>query len=209
MVAALPLTFAIEPSITPEGADQRFVMYGVPWDTYVALNDALGDSSGVRVCYLEGTLELMSPGVLHEDKKTQTARLLEMWSFVHDVPLYGTGSTTLRRKPRERGAEPDESHFVGRKGKEGEAPDLAIEVAVSRSAIDKLSLYAGLGVRELWIWQDDAIRVFCLGKAGYRESKRSRVLPTLDMEELVTFVRMDDQAAAVKAYHKRLSKGRR
>jgi Uma2 family endonuclease len=209
MVAAVPLTFAVEPSITPEGVDQRFVMYGVPWDMYVALNDALGDRPGVRVCYLEGTLELMSPGRLHEDKKTLTARLLEMWAFVRDVPLYGTGSMTVRKKPKERGAEPDESYFIGRMGKDGEPADLAIEVAVSRSAIDKLSLYAGLGVRELWIWQDNAIRVFCLGKAGYREAKRSRVLPTLDMEEMITFVRMDDQVAAVKAYHRRLTKGRR
>ncbi len=43
----------------------------------------------------------------------------------------------------------------------------------------------------------------------YCLAKRSKVLPTLDMEEMSTFARMRDQAAAVKAYHKRLSKGRR
>jgi hypothetical protein len=34
--------------------DQRFVMYGVPWETYVALRDALDDRSGIRMTYLGG-----------------------------------------------------------------------------------------------------------------------------------------------------------
>ena len=59
--------------------DRRLVLYGVPWDQYVAINDALGDRPSPRVCYCEGTLELMSPGTLHEDKKTIVGRLLELW----------------------------------------------------------------------------------------------------------------------------------
>jgi Uma2 family endonuclease len=178
-------------------------MYGVPWEMYVALNDAFGDRGGVRVCYCEGTLELMSPGLLHEDKKKTIARLTETWALVRDVPLQGAGSMTYRREPKERGAEPDECYYLGAFRK-GEPPDLAIEIAVSRSAIDKLSLYAGLGVRELWIWQDDRIRVFSLGKTSYREVKRSKVLPALDLKEMARFVAMPDQAAAVRAYDRHL-----
>jgi Uma2 family endonuclease len=210
MVAVAPLHF-MRPSrprprpaaeVEPEVADQRFAIHGVPWDAYVAINDALGDRGGVRVCYCEGTLELMSPGLLHEDKKTKIARLLELYGLLRDVPLHGLGSMTYRKKPRERGAEPDECYFVG-EVTDG-PPDIAIEVAVSRSAIDKMSLYAGLGVPELWIWADDRITVHRLGKAGYREVKRSKLLPQLDLVELATFVRMPDQAAAAKAYWKKL-----
>jgi Uma2 family endonuclease len=210
MVTAAPIHVSRPPRTRPrptaeveaEPVDQRFAMYGVSWDEYVALNDALGDRGGVRVCYCEGTLELMSPGLLHEDKKTRIARLLELYGLVRDVPLHGLGSMTYRKQPRDRGAEPDECYYVG-KVTEG-PPDIAIEVAVSRSAIDKMSLYAGLGVPELWIWQDDRIAVYRLGKAGYREVKRSKLLPRLDVAELATFVRMPDQAAAAKAYWKRL-----
>lgn len=218
MVAAAPLQFlpagpwrspprlgpVVKRDPEPENADQRFVIHGVSWDEYVALNDALGDRGAVRVCYCEGTLELMSPGLLHEDKKKKIARLLELYGLVRDVPLQGLGSMTYRRKLKERGAEPDECYFIGKVTKG--PPDIAIEVAVSRSALDKLSLYAGLGVRELWIWEDDRIVVYHLGKAGYKEAKRSKLLPKLDVEELTTFVQMPDQAAAAKAYWKRLAK---
>ncbi len=215
MVAALPLHF--QPSIRrspappppaalePPGGDLRFPIHGVSWDQYVALNDALGDRSGVRVCYCEGTLELMSPGMLHEDKKKTIARLLELYALARDLLLYGAGSMTYRKKRKERGAEPDECYYLG-KPDEKKPPHLAIEVAVSRSAIDKLSLYAGLGVAELWIWRDDRIDVFHLGARGYRQGARSKLLPDLDMEELSAFVRRNDQAAAAKAYWKKLQK---
>lgn len=186
--------------------DQRFMMYDIPWEAYVAINDAIGDQSGVRICYSKGTLELMSPGRLHESKKKMIARLLEAFAEEHDIPFEGSGSMTFRCAPAERGAEPDECYYVG-EDTEGH-PHLVIEVAVSRSAIDKGDLYASLGVRELWIWEDDRLIVLDLGKNGYVEVKRSKLLPGLDLKEFVRFVRMPTQTAAIKAYRKHLQNGR-
>jgi Uma2 family endonuclease len=218
MVAAVPLHFPLPPparrpsrgaaAIDRAESDQRLVIEGVSWRSYVALNDSLDQHPGVRVCYCEGTLELMSPSFLHEDKKKSIARLLELWSLANDVPLHGLGSMTYRRKAKKRGAEPDECYFVG-KAARGKAPHIAIEVATSRSAIDKFSLYAGLGVRELWIWEDYELRIFHLVRSTYREIERSRLLPSLDLDELSSFVRRPDQAAAAKAYWKHLSQAAR
>jgi hypothetical protein len=67
--------------------ERRFVLEGVPWWTYVALRDALdGEGAGVRMTYLEGTLEVRSPSTLHEDAKKLIARLLEVWATELDVP---------------------------------------------------------------------------------------------------------------------------
>ncbi len=185
--------------------DQRMVIHNVPWETYIAITDALGERAGLRVCYCEGTLELMGPGYAHEDTKKRISRLLELYAYLSDVPIHGLGSMTYRRKPRRRGAEPDECYYVGKVSKG--PPHIAVEVAISRSMIDKLSLYAGLGVSELWIWEGGHLGVHLLGKSGnYREVKRSRALPDLDVEELSSFVQMPDQNAAVKAYGKQLQK---
>jgi hypothetical protein len=48
------------PVTSADPAERRFVLHDVPWWTYVALRDAL-DHPGVRMTYLKGTLELMSP----------------------------------------------------------------------------------------------------------------------------------------------------
>ncbi|MEP7123635.1 MAG: Uma2 family endonuclease [Byssovorax sp.] len=210
MVAAMPYSF-LAPALAlvedPPQDEQRFVLHGVAWEDYVALNDVMADRPGVRIAYSEGTLELMSPGYAHEDVKKRISRLLELYAVVRDVQIHGLGSMTFRSKPKRRGAEPDECYFIGKVTKG--SPHLAIEIAASRSAIKKLDLYAALGVRELWIWEDDGLSVHALGKVGYRQVKHSKLLPDLDLEELVSFVRIPDQAEAARAYWKQLSEGAR
>jgi hypothetical protein len=66
---------------------------------------------------------------------------------------------------------------------------------------DKLEVYRGLELPEVWIWKADRPTVWRLGKGGrYHPVKRSRLLPDLDVEQLLSFVRPDDQTAAVRAY---------
>jgi Uma2 family endonuclease len=194
MVAAVPLSFPPPPR--PLG-EQRVLLTGVPWETYVALRDAV-DGAGVRMTYCEGVLELMSPLPPHEDAKKTVARLIEMYAIERDVPLYGYGQTTFRKAAKYRGLEPDECYCVGHKLKD--VPDIAIEVVITSGGIEKLPVYAGLGVREVWYWEDDALHLHALRGAKYEAIPASEVLPDLDLEALTRFVRLDDQHEAVKAY---------
>lgn len=94
-------------------ADGRVLINGVPWETYVAIRDMLDDAgSRVRLTYLEGALEIMSPGPRHESVKKLLARLLEAWADEAGIDLEGIGSTTFRNKARERGLKPDECYCL-------------------------------------------------------------------------------------------------
>lgn len=42
-----------------------------------------------------------------------------------------------------------------------QGPDLAIEVIITSSGIDRLDLYQGLGVREVWFWQAGWAHAIC------------------------------------------------
>lgn len=182
--------------------DQRFVLYRVPWDAYVAFRDALDEHSGLRMTYLEGTLELMSPSRNHEDYKKIIARLLEAYAEEVDLDLRGYGGMTVRRKTRKRGLEPDECYAVGRMK---QRPDLAIEVIVSSGLVDKMAVYQGLGVPEVWLWQEGRLVVHVLGDQGYEPRERSQVLPGLDVDHLSGFVALDvNQTQQVKAYRRSL-----
>jgi Uma2 family endonuclease len=183
--------------------DQRFVLHGVPWGTYVSLRDTLDESgSGVRMTYLEGTLELMSPSRNHEDYKTIIARLLEAYAEENDLDLRGFGGMTFRKKAKKRGLEPDECYSLGKMGK---TPDIAVEVVVSSGLIDKLLVYQGLAVPEVWLWEDGKLTVHRLTKQGYEVRARSEVLPGLDLDHLAGFVALDvNQTQQVKAYRRSL-----
>ena len=182
-------------------AERRFLLTGVPWPTYVSLRDTL-ESSRVQMTYLAGSLELMSPSKLHEEESKLIARLLEAWAEEHDVDLRGFKSTTFKSETQVRGAEPDECYTIGPIAADG-LPQIAIEVIVSSPLLDKLEVYAGLGVAEVWIWHSPSrnFAVHRLLGGRYEAIAASHVLPALDLGLLASFVRSgENQTALVKSY---------
>lgn len=166
--------------------DRHFLLGNVSWEAYEQMREGLGN--GLRLTYLEGVLELMRPSLAHEDLKKLIARLLEAWAEEHDVELNGYGNVTLKNRPKERALEPDECYCVGRIQ---ETPDIAIEVVVTSGYLDKLDVYRGLGVREVWAFKDGAITVLELRDGDYVMREGSGVLPGLDLVGLAGFVAVE------------------
>jgi Uma2 family endonuclease len=185
--------------------EQRFVLSSVDWRTYCVMRELL-DSPGLRLTYLDGALELMSPSPRHEAIKKMIARLAEAFALVRDVPLFAYGSTTFKREAKEIGIEPDECYVVGQELRD--RPDIAVEVVLTSGGLPKLSAYERLGVPEVWFWLDDGFRLFRLGASGYEASTSSALLPGLDFELLSRFVRRADQPDAVREYRDTLNRPR-
>jgi len=190
---------SLPPGEVVKTADQRVVLHGVPWSHYQVLLALRGDAPVPRLTYLSGELELMSPSRDHERIKKLIARLLEVYALAKTLPLNGLGSWTLRDAPGERGAEPDECYVLG-DARGRDRPDLAIEVVWTSGALDKLAVYAGLGVGEVWFWREGRIEVHVLRGAGYARVERSALLPDLDVEVLARFLTYDDQTRAAREY---------
>jgi Uma2 family endonuclease len=198
MAGLVGAAFPVHPRTTDE--EQRVLLEGVPWAAYVVLRDAV-ESPGVRMTYLEGSLEIMSPSRAHEVEKKQIARLLELFCLERDIPLFGYGSTTFRKEEKERGLEPDECYSRDR---DKDMPDIALEVVKTYGAIDKLEVYRGLGVREVWVFEDGAFTIFALRGERYEAVADSEVLPEVDLARLAHHAQQDDQHAALKAYRDEL-----
>jgi Uma2 family endonuclease len=69
------MTSLFSPTTTTD--DQRVVLSGVTWQQYETLLATLGDDPGLRLIYLEGTLEIFMPSSEHELLKKVLARRLE------------------------------------------------------------------------------------------------------------------------------------
>jgi Uma2 family endonuclease len=194
MVAARSL-FPIEPA----AGEQRLVLSSVSWATYVMLRDSL-DHTNVRMTYLEGVLEIMSPSKRHEIEKKQIARFLELFCLERDIPLFAYGSTTWRSEPKARGLEADECYSRG----ERDLPEIAIEVIVSHGSVDKLEVYRGLGIREVWLFEAGDCMVLSLRDSGYGKIPASEVFPEVDLLQIVQYAMRPDQHAALRAFRDEL-----
>lgn len=173
------------------------LLHGVSWKDYVILREAL-EIPGLRMTYCEGKLELMSPSFGHEFDKKSIARLVELYAFLLDLELSGYGSTTFRREAKQRGAEPDECYCVGRLISEGEFPDIVLEVIQTNPLLDKLTVYAGFGVPEVWIFQNGAFALHRLAGDHYERVERSGFLPALDFALIARLAAYSKQQDALK-----------
>ncbi|MBE9042309.1 Uma2 family endonuclease [Oscillatoriales cyanobacterium LEGE 11467] len=179
--------------------EQRVVLPSVTWQQYESLLTTLGDYPGLRLIYLEGTLEIFMPSAQHEMIKKVIARLLERYAEEVDIPLHGYGSTTFRLEAKAKGLEPDECYCVDTLK---ELPDLAIEVNLTSGGVDKLAIYQGLGVPEVVIWQNDRLTLYDLRETEYRESATSQFFPDLDWNLLAQYIRPQEQPQAIKDFLK-------
>ena len=152
---------------------------------------------GLRMTFCEGTLEIMGTSSEHERLKTIIARLLEMYAVEKRITLNGYGNTTFRKEAVERGLEPDECYCLGELK---EVPDIALEIALTSGGVNKLSVYQGLGVTEVWFWQNNQFILYRLKEGEYHKIECSEFLPDLDLSLLSQFVNNDNQTEAVIAY---------
>lgn len=176
----------------------HLVLYSVTWDAYSKLLDAFPERR-LRHSYNEGTLEIMSPGKSHERIKTLLGHLLMALAVETGVPVQGIGSTTLRKVRKSRGLEPDECYYIAHEAAVRDKddfdpdrdppPDLAVEVDVSHSSVDRLPIYAALGIPELWQAGADGLRFLRLNRVGrYVEIPRSIAFPNIAPQMLWKFV---------------------
>lgn len=182
--------------------EQRISLYEVSWEQYEIMLQIRGDRSSPRLSYCQGHLELMTTSSEHEANKKLIARLLELYAIEKNLELYSCGSVTLRSAFQNKGLEPDESYCLGSRKN---IPDLAIEVIITRGGIDKLEIYQGLGVAEVWFWQEKKFTIYHLRQNDYELIENSELLPNLDLNLLATFVTPASEPQALREFRRAIS----
>ncbi|MEM8506004.1 MAG: Uma2 family endonuclease [Cyanobacteria bacterium P01_D01_bin.1] len=184
--------------VADSSAEQRVRLEGVSWQQYESLISTLGDSfPALRMSYLNGTLEIMTNSPLHEKLKKVIGMLIEAFLLETRTRFAAIGSATFREAAKQRGLEPDECYCIG---EEKAFPDLAVEVVLSSGVVDKLEIYRGLGVTEVWVWEAGEFAIYHLRQSGYERLQTSELLPSCDIPLLASFINPDQQFEAVMTY---------
>ena len=182
----------------PAGAEQRFVLYGVSWETYKQLSTAFEPHPSVLLTYDKGALEIMSVSLRHEKLKKLLGNVVEVIADEMEIDCVSSAQTTLRLETEERGLEGDDSFYFTyleelRHQDEIDlaadpAPDLAIEVDISSPSVSKFPIYANMGVREIWRYHREAVRFYRLTGGEYVETETSAFLPGVTPPELTELI---------------------
>jgi Uma2 family endonuclease len=178
--------------------EQRTLLRNVSWETYERLLADQGDAPSPRFTFDQGVLEIMSPSSEHERCKQTLSLLVDMLAEGLGVDIQNLGSTTFKRSELERGFEADVCFYVQNAERmHGKihidpavdpAPDLVIEVEITSPVLNKLPIYAGFHVPEIWRYDGKRLVILHLRGDEYTEYSRSRAFPKASAADLSRLV---------------------
>ena len=180
------------PADGPPWRDDVVTLRNVPWELYESLRDLPGNRAArftFDAARDGGLLEIVMPGLRHERTNSVLRMLLETFLTERGRPFLNVGQMTLRQMHR-RGAEADTAFYLEHWDAVADAeaidldrdppPDLAVEVVETHDLGPiKESVYARLGVPELWVYRRGtlAVRLRTADGSGYEDAAASLAVP--------------------------------
>jgi Uma2 family endonuclease len=178
--------------------EQKVILDGVSWDTYTRLLEEHECSSGTRFNYDDGALEIMVLSAEHERLKQALTTLVVLIAAEMGIDIDAVGSTTFRREDISKGFEADSSFYIQNRlrvaGKtridlnQDPPPDLVIEIDITSPSLNKLPLYAALGVPEVWRNDGSSVTILRLSNQRYAEVEASEALPGVKADRLAALI---------------------
>jgi Uma2 family endonuclease len=194
------------PSGTTQGikkkptAEQRVLLYHLSWQDYQTIGRVLHNHPNVRLTYDRESLEIMTTSPEHEVYKKRLGRFFETLAEEFNLPIAPAGNMTFQREDLERGLESDECFWIAHEPQmraklewdpgRDPPPDLVIEIEISRSALSRMSIYAALGVPEVWCFDGETLTVHLLQANGtYGLADQSPTFPGVSLAGIARFLK--------------------
>lgn len=183
--------------------EQRVLLQNVSWQLFEYLLAELGEVRASRLAYDQGMLEIMAPLMPHESSNRLIERLIIVLVEELNLNVKSVGSMTCKREDLERGAEPDSSYYIQNELlvrskeeidlKQDPPPDLVLEVEYSKSALNKLQLYAAMGVPEFWRYNGSSLRIYRLEAGQYVQCENSPTFAPIRTSEIPRFLQQSKE----------------
>lgn len=178
----------------------RVILQHISWQTYQSLIRDLEQEPALRLTYDRGTLEIRMPLAPYESAKKLLGRLIEAATEELGLEIRSLGSRTCDRPDLAKGLEPDQCYYIQNEAQvrgvtqidltQFPPPDLAVEVDITSSSLDRLSIYADLKVPEVWRYDGQSLTIHTLQDGVYEVSDRSIALSPLTAENIEQFLEL-------------------
>ncbi|MDJ0615422.1 MAG: Uma2 family endonuclease [Calothrix sp. MO_192.B10] len=199
--------------ITAPLAETRTLLQNISWQTFKTMLAEMGDERNSRIAYDNGIVEIITPLMPHENSNRLIEAFVGVLCEELGLEVKSTGSLTLTRDDLEKGGEPDSSYYIQNESivrdKENidletdPPPDLMLEVEYSRPKVDKLSIYAAMGIPEFWRYNGTVLRVYALSAGQYIEVETSPTFPVVLVKQIPLFIlqaKQDGQISTIRAF---------
>lgn len=183
---------------TSSPAEQRVLLKNISWQLFESLLKEMGEQRSTRLAYHKGKLELMTPLWEHENPNRKIEAMVIALVDELNLNIEMGGSVTLKRRERAAGKEPDSCYYIqneaqvrGKKDidlSQDPPPDLAVEIDITSSFLNQLSIYSDLGIPEVWRYNGRTLKIYQLQNGEYVECDFSLTFPLLPATKVEEFL---------------------
>ncbi|MEQ8753611.1 MAG: Uma2 family endonuclease [Coleofasciculus sp. G1-WW12-02] len=164
----------------------------------------------------QGVLEIRMPLEDQEVPKGMLESFIEAIADELEIEVKKVGALSLKREDLTRFIEPDTCFYIQNESRVrgrrinleiDPPPDLAIESDYTSSSINKQSIYAALGVPELWRYTRQTLQIYQLVEGEYELREQSLAFPFLPVTEVPNFIEQSNiqgQRTAVRLFRQRI-----
>jgi Uma2 family endonuclease len=178
----------------------RVILQNISWHTYQSLVSDFESEPAIRLTYDRGTLEIRMPLDPHETYKKLIGRLIEAATEELDLEIRSLGSRTCDREDLQKGLEPDQCYYIQNEAvvrdveqidlSQFPPPDLAVEVDITSSSLDRFAIYTDLGIPEIWHFDGQELTIYQLIEGHYIVSAFSLAFPQLTASDITGFLEL-------------------
>ncbi|MGI8669057.1 MAG: Uma2 family endonuclease [Aridibacter sp.] len=178
--------------------NKKLILQNISWEFYEQILDEYKGSNAVHFAYDDGFLEVEVPLSKHEVPIGLLSDIVSTICIEQELDIRNVGSTTFRKPARSKGCEPDSAFYIQNVRKikglleidlsKDPPPDLVIEVDVTSPSLNKLPIYAALGVTEIWLYKGEKVEFYKLYGEFYQEIENSIVFPKLTSKIATEFL---------------------
>ncbi len=178
--------------------EERVLLHDVSWETYERLLVGQQDKSTPRQTYDRGALEIASPSGEHEEINDLIKQLVFVLAEESGLEFRSFGSKTFKRADLQKSFEPDSCFYIQSLNRISgisdpdlsiqPPPDLVVEIDITHPSLDKLPIYAKVGIPEVWIYDGSRITIYLLQEGNYVACEESIALPRVTATNLTRFI---------------------
>ncbi len=178
----------------------RVILQNISWQTYQSLIVDFEPEPNLRLTYDHGKLEIRMPLDPHETSKKLLGRLIEAATEELDLEIRSLGSRTCNREDLAKGLEPDQCYYIQNEAQvrsleqidltKFPPPDLAVEIDITSSSLNRFSIYAALKVPEIWRYDGKDLAIYQLAADEYELCSHSIALPILTTATISQFLKL-------------------
>ncbi|CAD5979269.1 hypothetical protein PCC9214_04488 [Planktothrix tepida] len=179
----------------------------VPWQDLETIIFKRQKNGETLLTYDNGRLELITPSPLHQEYREILEEFIIALLDLYNINYRGLGFTLWQRPDLKISLEVDSCFYIQNLPRieklltislpENPPPDLVLEIDLTYKSLSRRSLYARLGIPEVWRCDENKLKIYQLNEGEYQQVSHSFVFPEIALEGLPQIIKNNIKSGRV------------